>query len=36
MIDPVTAIGLATGAFNSIKTMIATGKDIQDMAGQLG
>lgn len=36
MVDPVTAIGLATGAFNSIKTMIATGKDIQDMAGQLG
>lgn len=36
MIDPVTAIGLATGAFNSIKTMIATGKDIQDMAGQIG
>lgn len=36
MIDPVTAIGLATGAFNSIKTMISTGKDIQDMAGQLG
>jgi hypothetical protein len=36
MIDPITAIGLATGAFNSIKTMISTGKDIQDMAGQLG
>lgn len=36
MVDPVTAIGLATGAFNSIKTMIATGKDIQDMAGQIG
>ncbi len=36
MIDPVTAIGLATGAFNSMKAMIATGKDIQDMAGQLG
>ena len=36
MVDPVTAIGLATGAFNSIKTMISTGKDIQDMAGQIG
>jgi len=36
MVDPVTAIGLATTAFNGIKTMIATGKDIQDMAGQLG
>lgn len=36
MIDPVTAIGLATTAFNGIKSAIATGRDIQDMAGQLG
>lgn len=36
MVDPVTAIGLATSAFNGIKTMIATGKDFQDMVGQLG
>lgn len=36
MIDPVTAIGLATSAYNGIKSAIATGKDIQDMAGQLG
>ena len=36
MIDPVTAIGLATTAFNGIKSAISTGKDIQDMGSQLG
>ena len=36
MIDPVTAVGLATTAFNGIKQAIAMGKDIQDMSGQLG
>ena len=36
MIDPVSALGMATAAFNGIKTAIATGKDIQSMAGQLG
>ena len=36
MIDPVTAIGLATSAFKGIKSAISAGKDIQDMAGQLG
>ena len=36
MIDPVTAIGLATTAFNGIKSAIGAGRDIQDMAGQLG
>lgn len=36
MIDPVTAIGLATTAYNGIKSAIATGKDIQDMGSQLG
>ena len=36
MIDPVTAIGLATSAYNGIKTAIATGRDIQDMGSQLG
>lgn len=36
MVDPVTAIGLATTAFNGIKQAIAVGRDIQDMSGQLG
>ena len=36
MIDPVTAVGLATTAFNGIKQAIAMGKDIQDMSSQLG
>ena len=36
MIDPVTAVSLATTAFKGLKSAIAAGKDIQDMAGQLG
>jgi hypothetical protein len=36
MVDPVTAIGLATTAFNGIKQAISVGKDIQDMGSQLG
>lgn len=36
MVDPVTAIGLATTAFNGIKQAINMGKDIQDMGSQLG
>ena len=36
MIDPITAIGLATTAFNGIKSAISTGKDIQSMGSQLG
>jgi hypothetical protein len=35
MIDPVTACGLATSAFNAIKQGIAVGRDLQDMGGQL-
>ena len=35
MIDPVTAIGLATTAFNTLKKGIAVGKDLQDMGSQL-
>lgn len=36
MIDPVSAIGMATAAYNGIKTAINTGKEIQDMGSQLG
>lgn len=36
MIDPFTAVAAATAAFNGIKKAVAVGRDIQDMAGQLG
>jgi len=35
VIDPITACGLATSAFNAIKQGIAVGRDLQDMTGQL-
>jgi hypothetical protein len=35
MIDPITAVGIATSAFNAIKKGIAVGRDLQDMTGQL-
>ena len=35
MIDPVTAIGLATSAYNGIKSAIATGKEISEMGSTL-
>ena len=35
MIDPVTAIGLATAAYKGLKSAISTGKDLHDMAGTL-
>lgn len=36
MIDPVTAIGLATTAYNGIKQAVSTGREISDMGKQLG
>tara|TARA_Y100000004_G_scaffold181727_1_gene227744 strand:+ start:184 stop:669 length:486 start_codon:yes stop_codon:yes gene_type:complete len=36
MIDPVTAIATATGAFNTIKAAFAAGRDVESMAGDLG
>jgi hypothetical protein len=36
MIDPVSAIGMATAAYNGIKTAIATGKEISEMGQTLG
>lgn len=36
MIDPITAIGAATAAFNTIKQGFAVGRDIESMAGDLG
>ena len=35
MIDPLTAVGLATSAFNAIKQGIGVGRNIQDMTSQL-
>jgi len=35
MIDPITAVGLATSAFNILKQGINAGKDIQEMSGTL-
>lgn len=35
MIDPVTAIGLASAAYRGIKSAIQTGKELHDMAGSL-
>lgn len=36
MIDPITAITVATTAFNSVKRMVEVGREIEDVAGQLG
>ena len=36
MIDPVSAIGMATAAYNGIKQAISVGREIQDMGSQLG
>ncbi len=36
MIDPITAIATATGAFNTIKAAFAAGRDVESMAGDLG
>ena len=36
MIDPISAISIATGAFNAVKSAIGAGRDIEDMAGTLG
>jgi len=36
MIDPITAVGLATSAYNAIKQGVAVGRELQDITGQLG
>jgi len=36
LIDPVTAIAGATAAFNAIKSGFSVGRDIENMAGDLG
>ena len=36
MIDPISAISIATGAFNAVKRAVGAGRDIEDMAGTIG
>jgi GrpB-like predicted nucleotidyltransferase (UPF0157 family) len=36
MIDPISAVTMATTAFNTINKMVAAGKDIEDTFGQIG
>lgn len=36
MIDPITALGAASAAFNAVKSAVSAGRDIEDMAGALG
>jgi replicative DNA helicase len=36
MIDPVTAITGATQAFNLVRKMVYAGRELEDVAGQLG
>lgn len=35
MIDPITAVSMATAAYNGIKSAIATGKEIHEMGATL-
>ena len=34
--DPLTALGVATTAFKAVKSLVETGREIEDVAGQLG
>ena len=36
MIDPITALGAATAAFNAGKRGVEMGQDIENMSGQIG
>lgn len=36
MIDPVTAISIATNAFGTIKRMVEAGRDVEDTLAQVG
>jgi hypothetical protein len=36
LIDPISAVAMATGAFNTIKAGFAAGREIESMAGDLG
>jgi hypothetical protein len=34
--DPITALSAATAAFTAVKKLVETGREIEDVAGQLG
>ena len=36
MIDPVTAVAMATGAFNAVSKLVAAGRDVDDCFQQIG
>ena len=36
MIDPITALAAATTAFKAVQSLVNTGREIEDVAGQLG
>jgi hypothetical protein len=36
MLDPISALAIATSAFNLLKKGISAGRELEDMAGQLG
>lgn len=36
MIDPITAFTLASGAFSTVKKLVETGREIEDVAGYIG
>jgi hypothetical protein len=36
MLDPISAVAMATAAFNTINKMVSAGKDIEDTFGQIG
>ena len=35
MVDPISAFGMATAAFNAIKKGFEVGRDVESMAGDL-
>ena len=36
MIDPITAVAMATSAFKTVQKMVAMGRDVEDTFGQMG
>ena len=36
MIDPITAVAMATSAFKTVQKMVAMGREIEDTLGQVG
>lgn len=36
MIDPLTALAAANAAFNTVKRLVEAGREVEDVAGQLG